>query len=151
MTTRSPQLTVLVDEGMLPFAYDEPELPLPERPRVRGDCVGGPRPCPWISCRHHLARVDEGRLMTTVLDLPLLTGTVPGSADEAAWVDDVAEALTGMSTPSCALDVAEQNNCDGETLEAIGNALGVTRENIRQIQVRALTAMMLARRSDRLR
>lgn len=24
------------------------------RPRQRGDCVDGPRPCPWIGCRHHL-------------------------------------------------------------------------------------------------
>ena len=24
------------------------------RPRTRGECLGGPRPCPWIDCRHHL-------------------------------------------------------------------------------------------------
>jgi DNA-directed RNA polymerase specialized sigma subunit len=31
--------------------------PLPllqERPRVRGDCEDGPRPCPWVQCRYHL-------------------------------------------------------------------------------------------------
>ena len=26
-----------------------------ERPRTRGDCVDGPRPCPWRTCRYHLA------------------------------------------------------------------------------------------------
>src|SRR4029077_6719314 len=25
-----------------------------ERPRPRGDCVGGERPCPFVSCAHHL-------------------------------------------------------------------------------------------------
>ncbi len=24
------------------------------RPRTRGDCADGPRPCPWYRCRHHL-------------------------------------------------------------------------------------------------
>ena len=26
----------------------------PDRPRTRADCLKGPRPCPWIMCRHHL-------------------------------------------------------------------------------------------------
>lgn len=26
-----------------------------ERPRTRGDCVDGPRPCPYVTCTHHLA------------------------------------------------------------------------------------------------
>jgi hypothetical protein len=25
------------------------------RPRTRADCINGPRPCPWVGCRHHLA------------------------------------------------------------------------------------------------
>ncbi len=24
------------------------------RPKTRGECASGPRPCPWVSCRHHL-------------------------------------------------------------------------------------------------
>jgi hypothetical protein len=27
---------------------------LQKRPIIRGDCKGGPRPCPWVSCRYHL-------------------------------------------------------------------------------------------------
>jgi len=27
---------------------------LEERPRTRGDCSGGPRPCRWEECRYHL-------------------------------------------------------------------------------------------------
>ena len=26
-----------------------------KRPEKRGDCVGGIRPCPWVTCRHNLA------------------------------------------------------------------------------------------------
>lgn len=26
-----------------------------EPPHTRGECIDGPRPCPWFSCRHHLA------------------------------------------------------------------------------------------------
>jgi hypothetical protein len=29
-------------------------LPVLDRPRTRGDCIDGPRPCPWVDCRHHL-------------------------------------------------------------------------------------------------
>jgi Sigma-70, region 4 len=29
-----------------------------EPPRTRGDCIGGPRPCPW-ACRHNLT-VERG-------------------------------------------------------------------------------------------
>ncbi len=33
------------------------------RPRTRGDCVDGPRPCPWHACRHHLGTdVHNGEL-----------------------------------------------------------------------------------------
>jgi hypothetical protein len=28
---------------------------LAARPQTRGDCKDGPRPCPWVSCRYHLA------------------------------------------------------------------------------------------------
>lgn len=24
------------------------------RPKTRGECVNGIRPCPWVSCRHHV-------------------------------------------------------------------------------------------------
>jgi len=25
-----------------------------DRPKTRGDCIDGPRPCPWVGCRYHL-------------------------------------------------------------------------------------------------
>lgn len=38
-------------------------LPLLVVPRTRGECIGGPRPCPHAWCRH---RLDDGQC---VLDL----------------------------------------------------------------------------------
>lgn len=32
-----------------------------ERPRRRGECEAGRRPCPWATCRHHLAHDLGGR------------------------------------------------------------------------------------------
>lgn len=35
------------------------EVVQPGRPVTRGDCVDGPRPCPWQSCRHHLEAAEH--------------------------------------------------------------------------------------------
>jgi hypothetical protein len=31
----------------------------PHAPRTRGECINGPRPCPWLDCRYHLHRVGD--------------------------------------------------------------------------------------------
>jgi len=38
-----------------------PEVAPSARPRTRGDCVDGPRPCPWQGCRFHLVEVRRPR------------------------------------------------------------------------------------------
>jgi hypothetical protein len=91
--------------------------PYPEdvvRPVTRGDCRGGPRPCPWVSCAHHLYLevTDNGGVKLLFPDL---------EPEEMAV--------------SCALDVADEG---GETLEAVGAAMNITRERVRQMQERAL-------------
>lgn len=30
-----------------------------EQPRTRGECAGGPRPCPWSACRYHLESATD--------------------------------------------------------------------------------------------
>ena len=83
-----------------------------ERPFTRADCAGGPRPCPWVSCRHHLY-LDVNQSGSLVLNFPHI---------------DVADMAT-----TCSLDVADQAG-EGLTLEETAAFLNVTRERVRQIE-----------------
>lgn len=88
----------------------------PDRPRTRADCRDAPRPCPWVSCRHHLF-LDVRR-----------TGAIayPHGTDVAA--------LERLGD-SCALDVAER----GEATHAqVGQALNVTMQMASLIEQAAL-------------
>ena len=87
------------------------------RPRCRGDCADVPRPCPYVGCKWHLYldTTDRGHVKLNFPDLE-------------PW----------ELTESCALDVAEEG---GVVLEAVGAAMNVTRERIRQIQFRALNKL----------
>jgi DNA-directed RNA polymerase specialized sigma24 family protein len=97
-------------------AGDELDYPADvERPRTRGDCQDMPRPCPFVSCSHHLyldVNPDSGAIK---LNFPHLE------------VDQMAA--------SCSLDVADRG---GITLEEVGAILNLTRERIRQVEVRGL-------------
>jgi hypothetical protein len=84
------------------------------RPRVRGDCEAGERPCPWVGCKFHL-----------YLDV------TPAGSIKENYPDRGPEALG----ESCALDLADRG---GMTLEAVGDLLGLTRERIRQVERQAL-------------
>jgi Sigma-70, region 4 len=85
------------------------------RPRARADCANGPRPCMFISCKHHL-----------YLDVNPSTGSIKlNFPDMEVW--ELAE--------TCALDVADRG---GITLEEVGAILNLTRERIRQVEVRGL-------------
>lgn len=88
------------------------------RPLTRSECVDAPRPCPFVSCRHHL-----------YLDVAPRTGSIKlNFPDLEVW--ELAE--------TCALDVAERG---GVTVESLGDLLNVTRERIRQLEIRALTSI----------
>jgi len=89
-----------------------------ERPRTRAECVNGPRPCLYISCKHHL-----------FLDVNPETGSVKlNFPDKEVW--ELEE--------TCALDVAERG---GITLEEVGTILNLTRERIRQLEATALVKL----------
>lgn len=89
------------------------------RPRTRGECQNGPRPCPWVSCAHHLYLEvnDSGSLK---FNHPHLE---PWELPE-----------------TCALDVADAG---GATLERVGELVNLTRERVRQIEVRAARRLRL--------
>ena len=88
-----------------------------KRPQTRGDCVDGPRPCPWVSCRHHLA-LDVRE--SGSLRLHPAIGSVDG----------IAEALEAMDE-TCALDVAARG---GLTLWEVGALLYLSAEWVRQVE-----------------
>lgn len=92
------------------------DYPDVDRPLTRGDCANMPRPCPFVSCSHHL-----------YLDVNPDTGTVKLNFPHLEpW--EMAE--------TCSLDVADRG---GITLEEVGAILNLTRERIRQVEVRGLT------------
>lgn len=85
------------------------------RPKTRAECIDGPRPCPFVSCRHHLYLEVAEKTGVIKLNFPGLE------------VDELAE--------SCALDVADYG---GATRDEIGAVLGVTKGRVMQIENRAL-------------
>lgn len=91
-----------------------------QRPRTRGECIDGPRPCPWASCRHHLA-VDV---------------RASGSLKRAYPSTSVEDLLD-----TCSLDIADRG---GVSLERIAHALGLTRERVRQLEVRTMAKVKAA-------
>lgn len=91
------------------------------RPKTRGDCVGGPRPCPFVACSMNLY-LDVSETGSIVLNFPHLEpGQMPAKH-------------------SCALDLADRG---GMTLEEIAVVTNLTRERIRQVELRALSRRAL--------
>ena len=85
------------------------------RPHTRADCVHGPRPCLFVSCKHNL-----------YLDVNPETGSIKlNFPDKEIWELE----------HTCALDVAEKG---GITLEEVGAIMNLTRERIRQVETRGL-------------
>lgn len=91
------------------------------KPRSRADCANGPRPCLFVSCKHHL-----------YLDVNPETGSVKlNFPDKEIW--ELEE--------TCALDVADRG---GITLEEVGTIMNLTRERIRQVETRGLLKLRAA-------
>lgn len=85
------------------------------RPKTRAECVNGPRPCLFVSCKHNL-----------YLDVNPETGSIKlNFPDKEIWELEY----------TCALDVAEKG---GITLEEVGAIMNLTRERIRQVETRGL-------------
>lgn len=87
-----------------------------DRPRTRGDCASVSRPCPFVTCKHHLYLDVRPRTGNITLNFPDL------EPDELP------------PDQSCALDVAERGGC---TLQRTGDLMNMTRERVRQIEQKA--------------
>lgn len=98
---------------------------LDERPVTRGDCEGGFRPCPYVSCKYNLALEvvgDRGDRIRLAVDME---------------TDQGFEKFLALPH-TCALDVASQ---EGATLEDIAKAMSVTREGVRLLERGAYDSM----------
>jgi hypothetical protein len=105
-----------------------PESEDNERPSTRADCVNGIRPCPFVSCKHHL-----------YLDVSARTGAIKlNFPDLEVW----------EMSETCALDVADRG---GTTLEEVGAIMNLTRERIRQVEVKGLAKLAALRDMHALR
>lgn len=87
-------------------------------PATRAECENGERPCPYVSCKHHLYLDVSKGTGSIKLNFPQLE---PGDMKE-----------------SCSLDVAARG---GATLEEVGAAMNLTRERCRQVEVRGMAKM----------
>jgi len=89
-----------------------------EKPKSRSECVEGIRPCPFVSCKHHLFLDVSSRTGAIKLNFP----------DLEVW----------EMNETCALDIADRG---GTTLEEVGAIMNLTRERIRQVEVKALAKL----------
>jgi hypothetical protein len=88
------------------------------QPKTREECTQGERPCPFVSCKHHL-----------YLDVSARTGAIKlNFPDLEVW----------EMNETCALDVADRG---GTTLEEVGAIMNLTRERIRQVEVKGLAKL----------
>jgi len=83
-------------------------------PVTRADCAEGPRPCPLVSCRHHLYLEvsPSGNVRLNFPDIPPEEMVV-----------------------SCSLDLADEGPL---TLDQLAQVINLTRERARQVQDLAL-------------
>ncbi|MBX3227044.1 MAG: hypothetical protein KIT84_36090 [Labilithrix sp.] len=105
-----------------------PEVDDIVRPKTRSECQDAERPCPFVSCKHHL-----------YLDVSARTGAIKlNFPDLEVW----------EMNETCALDVADRG---GTTLEEVGAIMNLTRERIRQVEVKGLAKLQALKDMNALR
>ena len=96
-----------------------------QRPRTFADCdaadLGASVPCPFVSCGYHLA-----------LDVDRRTGSIKSNFPDRDPDD---------APHTCALRVADQG---GLTLDAVADAMNLTRERVRQLELLGLAKLRAA-------
>ena len=122
--SRTIAMKRLTREEMRQGALLIPFMSVP-RPSSRAECAGGERPCPFVSCKYHL-----------FLDVNPDTGSIKLNFPHMeVW----------EMQETCALDVADKG---GITLEEVGEIMNLTRERIRQVEVRGLLKLKMTAAGD---
>jgi len=112
---------------------DQEELPLPTRkpgrslPMTRGECANEQRPCPYVSCRHHLYSNETP-----------LTGDLSLTYPE---LNDIREEFFPGVPPekmpkTCSLDQAARGGLKSKTVAKLMNVSTTTIENIEAVALR---------------
>jgi Sigma-70, region 4 len=105
-----------------------PDMEDAQKPKKREDCMGMDRPCPFVSCKHHL-----------YLDVSARTGAIKlNFPDLEVW----------EMKETCALDISDRG---GTTLEEVGAIMNLTRERIRQVEVKGLAKLQALKDMSSLR
>jgi hypothetical protein len=108
--------------GRILYPLSDKYLPMPT---TRAECLTMERPCPYVSCQHHL-----------YLDVNPSSGSIKlNFPDLEPW--ELRE--------TCALDVADRGEC---MLEEVGEIMNLTRERVRQLELRALRLCKQAMRAQ---
>lgn len=97
------------------------------RPKTRGECETADRPCPYVSCKHHLyldVDPDTGSIKLNFPDIPV-------------WEME----------ETCALDVTAKN---GISLKEAGNLLNIHPNRAQQIETTALENLRASREGQKL-
>jgi hypothetical protein len=104
-----------------------------DRPVTRGDCAGGQRPCPWVSCRHHLyLDVERGGSMT--LHFPHLeVGELAATCSL-----DVAEAAALRVRELDEGSIPRTDDHGAMSCGEVGALMNLDRERVRQVEFIAL-------------
>lgn len=123
---------------------------------MRSDCVGEPRPCPWLGCKYnvlldvtdsggiifnHGRKVvpgSRGRSRNVERRLPII-GARTSSRYEELFESNLKlliKDIANIGGSNCLLDLVE--NGKTHTLEETGDLLNITRERVRQIEAKAL-------------
>jgi Sigma-70, region 4 len=105
-----------------------PDVDGQKKPTVRAECQTIDGPCPYVSCKHHL-----------YLDVSARTGAIKlNFPDLEVW----------EMNETCALDIADRG---GTTLEEVGAIMNLTRERIRQVEVKGLAKLQALKEMEALR
>jgi hypothetical protein len=126
--TRLPKRDRLAEARELELLEEVDPLGPVARPVTRADCQGGARPCPFVTCRHHLYLCVAERTGSLKINRP----DVPPDALEE----------------SCSLDIAERG---GTTLEEVGAIMNLTRERVRQVLIVGLAKLERSEAVEELR
>ncbi len=100
------------------------------RPKTRGECADMPRPCPFLSCRYHLAH-----------------GAVSPHARPPLNNDQSSDLISGLPE-SCTLDIADRT--DKPSIAEVARHMGVSMQAVQATERRALHKILNSEGRDAL-